>query len=297
MRKKSLHSNTLGYIFVAPTMLILLLFIGYPMINGIVNAFRDIELTSGREITFIGLKNFSGLFADPIFFTSVKNSFIFVFVSVVFHIVLGFCLALMMDREIIGRTFFRTISLMPWAMSGVAVALIWVWLYHPQFSPINDILLKLGIIDKHLIFIGDPKTAMVSVLIAHNWRTFPFAFIVILSGLQMIPKELYESAEIDGARGYQKFFHITIPQMSGIILTIALLDTMWTFVYFDLPWVMTRGGPVNSTHLMPTYVYENAFRFYNFGKAAAISVWILIINLAVALAYIYFSKKAEALNG
>lgn len=206
MRKKSLHSNTLGYIFVAPTMLILLLFIGYPMINGIVNAFRDIELTSGREITFIGLKNFSGLFEDPIFFTSVKNSFIFVFVSVIFHIVLGFCLALMMDREIIGRTFFRTISLMPWAMSGVAVALIWVWLYHPQFSPINDILLKLGIIDKHLIFIGDPKTAMVSVLIAHNWRTFPFAFIVILSGLQMIPKELYESAEIDGARGVPEVF-------------------------------------------------------------------------------------------
>lgn len=297
LKKSHLHSNTLGYIFVAPTVLILICFIGYPMINGIFNAFRDIELTSGRENTFIGLQNFGALFHDPVFFSSVKNSLIFVFVSVIFHLVLGFILALLLDREVPGRTFFRTVSLMPWAMSGVAVALIWSWMYHPQFSPLNDLLMKMGLIKENLIFLGDPDRAMISVLIAHNWRTFPFAFIVILSGLQMIPNTLYESADIDGASAFQKFFHITIPQMATIILTVLLLDLMWTFVYFDLPWVMTKGGPVNSTHLMTTYVYENAFRFYNFGIAAAISVWILIINLIVAIGYIILSKRAEGMNG
>ncbi len=296
-KRSRLHSNTLGYVFVGPTVLILVLFIGYPMVNGIVNAFRDIQLTAGATYEFAGLRNFRELFSDPVFFLSVKNSLIFVIVSVTFHLVLGFCLALLLDRDIKGRTFFRTISLMPWAMSGVAVALIWVWMYHPQFSPLNHLLKSLGLVEENLVFLGVPGRAMVSVLVAHNWRTFPFAFIVILSGLQMIPKELYESADIDGASGWQKFWRITIPQMSSIILTVVLLDTMWTFVYFDLPWVMTRGGPVNSTHLMTTYVYENAFRFYNFGKAAAISVWILLINLAAATAYIVLSKKAEELNG
>ena len=297
MRKgKSLRSNTLGYVFVVPTLLIILLFIGFPMARGINDSFRDIELTSGREIRYIGLQNFKSLFDDPVFFIAVRNSFIFVITSVSFHLVLGFLLALALDRSSLGRLFFRTVNLMPWAMSGVAVAMIWMWLYHPQLSPINDILKSLRIIKKELVFLADPRSAMISVLVAHNWRTFPFAFIVLLSGLQMIPHQLYEAADIDGASGAQKFFRITVPQMLSIVLTVALLDFMWTFVYFDLPWVMTKGGPVNSTHLMTTYVYELAFRFYKFGKAAALSVCILIINFIVAMLYIYFSRKAEAMN-
>ncbi len=297
MRKgKSLRSNTLGYVFVIPTLLIILLFIGFPMARGINDSFRDIDLTSGREIRYIGLENFRNLFDDPVFSIAVRNSFIFVITSVSFHLVMGFLLALALDRSILGRLFFRTVNLMPWAMSGVAVAMIWIWMYHPQLSPINDILKSLGIIKKELVYLAAPRSAMISVLIAHNWRTFPFAFIVILSGLQMIPGQLYEAADIDGASGAQKFFRITIPQMLSIVLTVALLDFMWTFVYFDLPWVMTKGGPINSTHLMTTYVYELAFRFYKFGKAAALSVFILIINFIVAMLYIYFSRKAEAMN-
>ncbi len=295
-KTKPLRSNTLGYVFVLPTLLVILLFIGFPMIRGINDSFRQIELTSGKDSYYIGLENFRNLLHDPVFYIAVKNSFIFVVTSVCFHLVLGFTLALAMDRSIIGKLFFRTVNLMPWAMSGVAVAMIWMWMYHPQLSPINDILRTLGIIKKDLVYLGQTRSAMISVLVAHNWRTFPFAFIVLLSGLQMIPEQLYEAADIDGASGFQKFFRITVPQMLSIVLTVALLDFMWTFVYFDLPWVMTKGGPVNSTHLMTTYVYELAFRFYKFGKAAALSVFILVINFVVAMVYIYFSKKAEEMN-
>jgi multiple sugar transport system permease protein len=296
MKKKKLRSNTMGYIFIVPALLVVVVFIGYPMARGINDSFRDIELTSGREVSYIGLENFRSLLDDPVFYIAVKNSFIFVITSVAFHLVLGFLLALALDRSIIGKLFFRTVNLMPWAMSGVAVALIWTWLYHPQLSPINDVLRTLGIIKKDLVYLASPKSSMLSVLVAHNWRTFPFAFIVLLSGLQMIPEQLYEAADIDGASGAQKFFRITIPQMLSIVLTVALLDFMWTFVYFDLPWVMTKGGPVNSTHLMTTYVYELAFKFYKFGKAAALSVCILVINFIVAMVYIYFARKAEAMN-
>ncbi len=296
-KRKLLHSNTLGYVFIIPTVLIILIFIGYPMLQGINSSFKDIELTSGREQTYIGLDNYKSLINDEVFYIAVKNSFIFVITSVSFHLVLGFALALALDRSIIGRLIFRTINLVPWAMSGVAVGLIWMWLYHPQLSPINDILKNLGIIDKDMLFLASPGKAMIYVLIAHNWRTFPFAFITLLSGLQMISPQLYEAADIDGASAPQKFFRITLPQMMSIVLTVVLLDFVWTFVYFDLPWVMTKGGPINSTHLMTTYVYELSFRFFKFGKAAALSVFILIINLLFSIFYIYFSKKAEELNG
>ena len=298
MKKRNrLHSNTLGYVFIIPTMLVILLFIGYPMFRGVNDSFKDIQLTSGREQTYIGLDNYKSLIKDEVFYIAVKNSFIFVLTSVSFHLILGFALALALDRSVIGRLFFRTVNLIPWAMSGVAVALIWMWLYHPQLSPINDLLKNLGLIKTDLLFLSTPKAAMVYVLIAHNWRTFPFAFIVLLSGLQMIAPQLYEAADIDGANAFQKFFKITIPQMLSIILTVVLLDFVWTFVYFDLPWVMTKGGPVNSTHLMTTYVYELAFKFFNFGKASALSVCILIINLIFSIFYIHFSKKADELNG
>jgi multiple sugar transport system permease protein len=297
MIRKRLRSNTLGYFFVLPTLLVILVFIGYPVASGINDSFKDIYLTSGSEPKYVGVENFIGLFRDPVFYIAVKNSFLFVITSVIFHLVLGFSLALALDKTGFGRLFFRTVNLMPWAMSGVAVALIWMWLYHPQLSPINDLLKHLGLIRKDIIFLSSPKTAMISVLVAHNWRTFPFAFIVLLSGLQIIPKELYEAGDIDGASGFQKFRHITLPQMLSIVLTVVLLDFVWTFVYFDLPWVMTRGGPINSTHLMTTYVYELAFRFYKFGKASALSVLILIVNLAFSIIYIHFSKKAESLNG
>jgi multiple sugar transport system permease protein len=297
MSRKRLRSNTLGYFFVLPTILVILVFIGYPVANGINDSLKDIYLVSGSEPKYVGLDNFRDLFSDPVFYGAVKNSFIFVITSVTFHLVLGFALALALDKTGFGRLFFRTVNLMPWAMSGVAVALIWMWLYHPQLSPINDFLKRLGIINKDLIFLSTPRVAMVSVLVAHNWRTFPFAFIVLLSGLQTIPKELYEAGDIDGASGIQKFARITVPQMLSIVLTVVLLDFVWTFVYFDLPWVMTRGGPVNSTHLMTTYVYELAFRFYKFGKASALSVLILLINLVFSFFYIHFSKKAEGLNG
>jgi len=296
-KRNKLHSKTLGYVFVIPTMLVILIFIGYPMLRGVNDSFKDIQLTSGREPTYIGLDNYKSLLTDEVFYIAVKNSFIFVVTSVSFHLILGFALALALDRSVFGRLFFRTVNLVPWAMSGVAVGLIWMWLYHPQLSPINDVLKNLGIIQEDLLFLSTPKSAMIYVLIAHNWRTFPFAFIVLLSGLQMIAPQLYEAADIDGASGFQKFFRITIPQMMSIILTVVLLDFVWTFVYFDLPWVMTKGGPVNSTHLMTTYVYELAFRFFNFGKASALSVFILLINLIFSMFYIYFSKKAEELNG
>ena len=296
MSRRRLHSNTLGYAFVLPTLLAILVFIGYPVASSISDSFRDIYLVSGDEPKFIGLRNFIDLFGDPVFYIAVKNSFIFVLTSVGFHLVIGFALALALDRAGFGRLFFRTVNLMPWAMSGVAVALIWMWLYHPQLSPINDVLKRLGIIRADMVFLSSPQAAKAWVLVAHNWRTFPFAFIVLLSGLQTIPKELYEAADIDGASGLQKLVKVTIPQMLSIVLTVVLLDFVWTFVYFDLPWVMTRGGPVNTTHLMTTYVYELAFRFYKFGKASALSVLILLINLAFSMLYIHFSKKAEGMN-
>jgi len=289
-----IKDSSLGYFFVAPAIIFILGFMVYPMIVGIRYSFLDMDLTRRMgDFNFVGIGKYKEIFSDTVFWSSVINSIIFVVSSVLIHQVLGFALALSLNQKIKGRLFFRGVNILPWAISGVSVALIWTWIYHPQLGVLNDFFMRIKILKEPVVLLGNPKTALIGVIVAHNWRTFPFTFVMILAGLQTMPLQLYEAASIDGASVTQKFFHITLPLMAKIILTIALLDTIWTFIYFDLPYVMTGGGPIHATELMTTYIYELSFNFYRFGKGAALAVFLFGINLIFTLIYIFIYRKTN----
>jgi multiple sugar transport system permease protein len=242
--------------------------------------------TGGRRSNFVGLENYRRFLEDPFFWNALQNTTLFTLGSVALHVVLGVGAALLLARAIRGRTFFRIVGLVPWMLSSVVVATLWRWMYHPQFGVINDILSRLGFQDlSQTAWLGEINLALAAVIFTNAWRGFPFVMIMVLAGLQAIPREQYEAASVDGAAGLAVLRYVTFPNLRFILTISILLDTIWTFKYFDLMQVMTGGGPANSTEVLTTLVYRNAFEFLEVEYASAIAVFMFLILLAFTLVY------------
>lgn len=242
---------------------------------------------SGGNLTFAGLSNYRRFLDDPLFWNAVRNTSIFTVGSVVLHLLLGMGAALLLNRDIKGRTVFRVIALVPWMFSSVVVAVLWNWMYSPQFGVINDILDRLGIHSAaEIAWLGDLDLALPAVIFANAWRGFPFVMIMVLAGLQTIPREQYEAADVDGASGLAAFRYVTLPHLRFVIGIAVILDCIWTFRYFDLIQVMTRGGPASATEVLVTLVFRNSFEYFNFGYASAIAVVTFLILLGFTLVYV-----------
>ena len=282
------------WLFLLPVLVVLLLLFGYPLINSIVMAFQNYKLTAPNDIYFNGFENFKKLFGDPDGLMILKNSIIYVVISVAGQFLLGLSLALALKKQFKGRGLYQSIVFLPWAFSGFVVGLIFRWSFNGEYGVVNNLLMKLGIIDNNIAWLGTPGYSLAVVIIAMIWMGIPFFAIMILAALQSIPADVYEAADVDGCGTVRQFFQITLPYIKPTLITTVLLRTIWIFNSLDLVVIITDGGPANSSQTLPAYMYSKAFGSYDFGFAAALGVMLMIILGLYALIFLKVTKYDKA---
>jgi multiple sugar transport system permease protein len=287
-RAWSRSRNFLGFWFMLPAAALLFLFLAYPLGLGVWLAMTDTRI--GMPGIFIGLENFRYLWEDSVFWLSVFNTFLYTTVASVLKFGLGLWLALLLNRRLPFKAFFRAIVLLPWIVPTVLSAIAFWWIYDSQFSIISWALQKLGLIDGYINFLGDPENARASTIAANVWRGIPFVAITLLAGLQTISPSLYEAATIDGASAWQRFRYVTFPMLTPIIAVVMTFSVLFTFTDFQLIYVLTRGGPLNATHLMATLSFQRAIPGGDLGTGAAIAVAMIPFLLA-AILFSYFGLQ------
>lgn len=280
--------NPLGIIFLLPTAILLLLFLTYPLGLGVWLGFTDARI--GRPGVFIGLDNYELLWTDDVFWLVVFNTILYTVIASVLKFALGLWLALLLNERLPFKAFFRAIVLLPWVVPTVLSAIAFWWIYDAQFSIISWALQQVGLISAPINFLGDPTNARASVIAANVWRGIPFVAITLLAGLQTIPPSLYEAATLDGADSWQRFRYVTLPMLTPIIAIVMTFSVLFTFTDFQLIYVLTRGGPVNATHLMATLSFQRAIAGGQLGEGAAIAVAMIPFLLATIL-FSYFGLQ------
>ena len=263
------NRNWLGFWFMLPTMGFLVLFLAYPLGLGIWISFTDAHI--GQPGHFVGLDNYEWLWGDSIFWLSVFNTLLYTFVASSIKFAVGLYLALLLNENLPFKAVLRALVLIPFIVPTVLSALAFWWIFDAQFSILSWSLIKMGLISHNINFLGDPNWARACVIFANIWRGVPFVAITLLAGLQTVSPSLYEAATLDGATSWQRFRFITYPLLTPIIAVVMTFSVLFTFTDFQLIWAMTRGGPVNATHLMATLSYQRAIIGGVLGEGAAIS--------------------------
>ncbi|HEV8389815.1 MAG TPA: sugar ABC transporter permease [Dongiaceae bacterium] len=280
--------GALGFLFMLPAAVLLLLFLAYPLGLGVWLGFTDEKI--GRPGIFIGIENYTYLWSDSVFWLSVFNTLLYTVTASALKFALGLWLALILNERLPFKAFFRAIVLLPWVVPTVLSAIAFWWIYDAQFSILSWVLMQLGWIDAPINFLGDPTNARASVIAANVWRGIPFVAITLLAGLQTIPPSLYEAATLDGATSWQRFRFVTLPMLTPIIAIVMTFSVLFTFTDFQLIYVLTRGGPVNATHLMATLSFQRGISGGNLGEGAAIAVAMIPFLLA-AILFSYFGLQ------
>jgi multiple sugar transport system permease protein len=275
------NRNWLGFWFMLPTAAFLILFLAYPLGLGIWLSFTDARI--GRSGIFIGIENYIWLWGDSTFWLSVFNTLLYTFVASTIKFAVGLYLALLLNERLPFKAIIRAVVLIPFIVPTVLSAIAFWWIYDPQFSIVSWSLRKLGLITANIDFLGDYWNARWSVIFANIWRGVPFVAITLLAGLQTVSPSLYEAATIDGASAWQRFRFITYPLLTPIIAVVMTFSVLFTFADFQLIWVLTRGGPVNATHLMATLSYQRAILGGQLGEGAAISTAMIPFLLAAIM--------------
>jgi len=291
LQKLQNSRNGLGLLFMAPATVLLVLFLTYPLGLGVWLGFTDTKIGRGGE--FIGLENYEFLWEDSVTQLALFNTLFYTFIASVLKFFLGLWLAVLLNERLPFKTFFRSVILLPYIVPTALSALAFWWLYDAQFSIISWVLIKLGWIDHYIDFLGDPWNARLSVLAANVWRGVPFVAITLLAGLQTISPSLYEAAAIDGATSWQRFKHITLPLLTPMIAVVMTFSVLFTFTDFQLIYVITRGGPLNATHLMATLSFQRAISGGALGEGAAIAIAMVPFLLA-AILFSYFGLQRRA---
>ncbi len=291
LQKLQNSRNGLGLVFMAPATILLVLFLTYPLGLGVWLGFTDTKIGRGGE--FIGLENYEFLWEDSVTRLALFNTLFYTFIASVLKFFLGLWLAVLLNEKMPFKTFFRSVILLPYIVPTALSALAFWWLYDAQFSIISWILIKMGWIDHYIDFLGDPWNARFSVLAANVWRGVPFVAITLLAGLQTFSPSLYEAAAIDGATAWQRFKHITLPLLTPMIAVVMTFSVLFTFTDFQLIYVITRGGPLNATHLMATLSFQRAISGGALGEGAAIAIAMVPFLLA-AILFSYFGLQRRA---
>jgi multiple sugar transport system permease protein/N,N'-diacetylchitobiose transport system permease protein len=235
---------------------------------------------------YVGTDNYVALLTNPNFQASLGRTLYFTVVSLIFQMVLGIAIALVLNTPFPGRNLVRALVLLPWAVPTVVNAVLWQWIYHPQFGALNGVLSAAGIIDSNIQWLGSPYLAMNMVILADTWKTLPLYIIMFLAALQTVPDELHQAAAVDGAGLWKRFVHVTLPFLKPTMVVVLVLRTMETFRVFDIIFLMTAGGPAGSTTVVGYYAYLEAFRNLNFGAGAAAANIIVFSVAVISLVYL-----------
>lgn len=290
-RGRRLGDGAFALLLTLPGLALLAAVVVYPLVSALISAFFDESLLyPGRE--FVGLENIKAVLAGD-FLRLLGQTMVFTTGTTLLPFVLGFGLALALNTRIRGANALRGLMLVPWLIPGVVVSFLWMWIFNANYGVLNAVLEGAGVIDGPLAWLAQPNTAMAAVVIAKTWQSFPWMMVMLLAGLQTVPPELHEAAEVDGAGVLRRFWAITVPHLRGIIGLVLLLEFIWNFQHFDIIYVLTGGGPAGSTHTFATAVYDTAFRGYDLGQAGALGLlWMALLGVLVVV-YIRFSEKGE----
>lgn len=286
MRIKDRH---MWMFFVFPGVLLLILVLGFPAVTSLLYSIKP----EGGGTAGYTFAHYANLLKDPFLKTTFWNTGVFVFLSVATHLILGLAVALVLNTALPAKPLFRLIALLPWVVPDVVAGIIWKWMFDPLYGALNDVLLKFGLINAPMEWLSNPKLALFSVVLVNLWRGFPFVMLILLAGLQAIPKHLYEAAAIDGANKLRSFFHVTLPGLQKMIVVALALDIVWEVRRFGLIQAMTQGGPGVLTEILSTYTYKQYFKFFRFEYASAISVVMTAVLLLISIPYIWMISQEE----
>lgn len=274
------------YLLLSPAVLATLLVVFYPMLQaGITSLYQNI-LWKPKGLKFIGIDNFIAISQDPVFWASLGRTALWIGITVPLQLLLGFVTALLLNQEFRWRTLARSLILIPWALPSVVIGLMWSWIYHPQVGLLNDLLMRVGILNTAVPWLANPDTALYSIIAALVWQGFPFFAIMILAGLQTIPANLYEAAAIDGASTWQQFCEITLPGLKSVLVTAVMLRIIWVANSMDVIYVMTGGGPGYATHTLPLYAFKRTYSSMDFGYGSALAVSFSLLLLGLIILYL-----------
>lgn len=285
--RRTLARRLVPYGYLSPTVLLVVVLMVVPIVMVIGYSFRDNVIVQENSV-FAGFANYSKVLTDPDFLAALKNTAVFISVSTVAHLVLGLAFAMMLNTQLLSgvtKAVFRIVYILPWLFTIAVIAVIWRLLLDPS-GVVNYVLHTLGLIQEGVNWLGDPAKALWVVTFINIWSGYPFFMISLLAGLQGIPGELYEAAAVDGASPVRRFLHVTLPQLRPVILSMAVLDLIWTSQQFALIWMTTGGGPLNVTEMLSTYTYKQAFSEYEFATASAAAVIVLLLTMILAFFYV-----------
>jgi len=281
------------YLYLSPTIILMIVLMLIPIVMVISYSVMNNVIMNKNPI-YIGLGNYKTILTDEVFHTTIYNTFFFTVGSVVMHMVIGLLFAMLLNSRLFStatKSFFRVIYILPWVFTAAIIAILWRLLLNPN-GIINYFLTQAGIIHTKVEWLGSRDTALYALTFINIWSGYPFYMISLLAGLQGISQDLYEAAEVDGANAYHQFISITIPQLKPIILSMAMLDCIWTMQQFPLVWMTTGGGPIHATEMLSTYTYKLAFSKYEFSLASASAVIILIFSMVLASVYVRRQKAS-----
>ncbi len=284
-------SRIIPYLLLLPTLAWVLLVIVYPVVYDIWLSFTNVKYGT-EQARFLGLENYVYLFLEePRFWQAFVNTIIWTAGNLILQTAIGLGGALLLNQAIRGREIIRSIIILPWVIPTIVASLVWRWILEPDLGIFNNLLYYFGLLHgKPIVYLGNPSLAMLSVIIINTWKLSPFAIVLILAALQTIPKELYESAAIDGASAFNKFRYITMPMVTPILMFVGFVAFVWNFNMFDIVWLTTEGGPGNATEILPILIFRKAFLEYRMSEAAAMAAVLLVFLIAVSF---FFLRRRE----
>lgn len=286
------RENLLGPLFLLPSVIYIIALVGIPFFLAITFSFTDV--TAGDpSLDWAGLSNFRAIFRDPIFWRSLRNTLVFTVVSMSFTVVLAKILALILTSDFRFKRVIRFFVLLPWTTPVALAAVAWLWMLDSIFSPIDWFLRQMGLIEGNLYWLGKPVLAMISVIAVHTWRIVPLAAVIIMAGLTAIPDDIKDAADIDGAGFWRKLWEITIPLNLPIIAVAVLFGSILTFTDMTVVYILTRGGPVNSTQVLPSYAFFKGIEGGSLSQGAAIALFLFPLLLAGAVAILRSVRRME----
>lgn len=279
------------YLLLLPALLFTLFVLVYPLVQNLINSVREVSLIRGAN-GWVGAGNYLRVFQDSLFWLSFRNTALYALLGTLLSLLIGMGFALLLNARA-GKvnTVFSFLYTIPWVISPVVAGFAWKWLLNDHFGIINYWLISAGLLRENYTWLGNPGTALLCVTIARVWQFYPFAMVMFLAGLQAIPQEQYEAAAVDGATAFRRFFHITLPNLRTVTSVLLVLGVIWSFNDFNMVFVMTRGGPINASMVLPVLVREYSFVFFDLGKGSALST--VIFLLLVSLSFVYIRVLAR----
>lgn len=279
------------YFFIGPALLALVALVVYPLLYGVYISFFKTNLANKWD--FVGLKNYISVFSDGVFVKQLGVTLKFTAIVVLAHFIIGIFLAMLLNQSRPGITFFRTILVLPWLMPEVVIALIFKLIMNPLYGLLNYGMQLLGLSEGGVSWLGDTKYAFISVVLVCIWKGYPLVMVNALAALQSVSTDIYEAAKVDGANKIQTFFRIILPSIKPVLATTLILDTVWWFKHYTIVYLMTKGGPGSDTSIVSIEIYKQAYDYFNFGKAASMSVVVFFVCLIISKLYRRFLDNED----